>query len=206
MMGFAGALNLIYAAFWLAMAIQPIDRATWLLENLLVLVLAPLVLWTWHKQLISKTSYFLLFLFFVFHTIGSHYTYSKVPWAEWLQHLSGLSVDFKRNDYDRLVHFLFGLLPFLPISEWLSKRFKARPFLIYVLTFLILICGSTFYELIEWAVAETFGGGTGADFLGVQGDEFDAQKDQALAIIGAILAWTTLQLTAYRKSTSASRP
>jgi putative membrane protein len=47
---------------------------------------------------------------------------------------------------------------------------------------------SMVYELIEWAAALVFGGGLGAAFLGAQGDPWDAQKDMALASLGAAIS------------------
>jgi putative membrane protein len=52
---------------------------------------------------------------------------------------------------------------------------------------------SMLYELIEWLSAEMFGSGLGAAFLGSQGDEWDAQKDMALASLGALI---TMSVTA----------
>ena len=50
------------------------------------------------------------------------------------------------------------------------------------------------YELIEWAAAVVFGGELGIAYLGTQGDVWDAHKDMAIAILGAVvsvglLAW-----------------
>ena len=47
---------------------------------------------------------------------------------------------------------------------------------------------SMIYELIEWAAAEIFGGDLGVAYLGTQGDVWDAQKDMALASLGALIA------------------
>ena len=44
------------------------------------------------------------------------------------------------------------------------------------------------HKLIEWGVAAAQGGAVGAAYLGSQGDEWDAQKDMALATVGAIAA------------------
>lgn len=46
----------------------------------------------------------------------------------------------------------------------------------------------TAYELIEWGAAEFFGGDLGMNYLGTQGDVWDAQKDMALAALGALVA------------------
>jgi len=42
------------------------------------------------------------------------------------------------------------------------------------------------YELVEWVAAVVFGGDLGVAYLGTQGDEWDAQKDMALAAAGAV--------------------
>jgi putative membrane protein len=42
--------------------------------------------------------------------------------------------------------------------------------------------------LIEWGAASFFGGDLGAAYLGTQGDVWDAQKDIALASLGALIA------------------
>jgi putative membrane protein len=44
------------------------------------------------------------------------------------------------------------------------------------------------YELIEWWYAAADGGASGAEFLGSQGDIWDAQKDMLADTLGAILA------------------
>ena len=50
------------------------------------------------------------------------------------------------------------------------------------------MAASMFYELIEWAAAEVFGGDLGIAFVGAQGDVWDAQKDMSLATVGALIA------------------
>ena len=42
------------------------------------------------------------------------------------------------------------------------------------------------YELIEWWYAAADGGASGAEFLGSQGDVWDAQKDMLADTLGAI--------------------
>ena len=43
------------------------------------------------------------------------------------------------------------------------------------------------YEIVEWIVADIFFPTQGPAFLGMQGDMWDAQKDMALAVLGAFL-------------------
>jgi putative membrane protein len=47
---------------------------------------------------------------------------------------------------------------------------------------------SGFYETLEGVVAVAVSPELGAAYLGTQGDEWDAQKDTALAALGAIVA------------------
>ena len=56
----------------------------------------------------------------------------------------------------------------------------------------IAVAVSAFYELVEWWFAETFGGAQAVDFLGSQGDVWDAQKDMLMALLGALSSLTLL--------------
>jgi putative membrane protein len=60
--------------------------------------------------------------------------------------------------------------------------------LTYTIPITITLAFSALYEIIEWAAAEMVGGELGTAYLGTQGDVWDAQKDMALAGLGAILA------------------
>jgi len=44
------------------------------------------------------------------------------------------------------------------------------------------------YEIIEWAYAVIEGGNTGIEFLGSQGDVWDAQKDMLADTLGALFS------------------
>jgi len=104
----------LFLAWWLILAIAPVYRHDWLLENLLVFIAIPLLVLTYGRLRLSNTAYTLLFVFFVLHELGAHYTYSEVPYDSWVRALSGHTLSevlgLERNHYDRLVHFLYGLL------------------------------------------------------------------------------------------------
>jgi putative membrane protein len=55
----------------------------------------------------------------------------------------------------------------------------------------VCLAFSAFYELLEWFTAVVFGDGA-VEFLGTQGDPWDAQWDMLLALTGALLAQLTL--------------
>ncbi len=115
--------------------------------------------------------------------MGSHYTYAEVPYEEWLPFFAG-----GRNHFDRLVHFLYGLLLAYPIREMFLRIGNVRGFWGYFLPLDLTMSTSMLYELIEWGTAELVGGELGAAYLGTQGDIWDAHKDMALASIGALIA------------------
>jgi len=180
------------AVLWVALAIAPLDRSDWLLENAL-LVLGVVVLIVTRKKLpLSGISYTAILAFLCLHIIGAHYTYSEVPYDAAFRSLTGHSFDelvgWKRNNYDRVVHFSYGLLLAYPIRELFLRVANVRGFWGYFMPLDLTMSTSMIYELIEWLAAEQFGGGLGVAFLGSQGDPWDAQKDMALASLGALIA------------------
>ncbi len=187
-------LSVAFIFIWIASAIDPSHFADWLLENVLTLVFAVVFLATWRKFCLSPATHVLLFIFMSLHALGSHYTYAEVPYDQWWQSLTGWSLNealgFKRNHYDRLVHFCYGLLLAYPMREILVRWAGVRGFWGYFIPLDITMSTSMIYELIEWGAAEVFGGELGMAYLGTQGDVWDAHKDMALASLGALL--TTL--------------
>ncbi len=173
----------VYALWWVAMAIAPYDRSDWVLENVLVVLAVGLLVFTYKSFPLSRVSYTCIFVFMMLHTLGSHYTYAKVPYDEWLPFFAG-----GRNHFDRLVHFLYGLLLAYPIREMFLRIGNVRGFWGYFLPLDLTLSTSALYELIEWGAAEVFGGELGAAYLGTQGDIWDAHKDMALAGLGALIS------------------
>jgi putative membrane protein len=185
-------LAAVFAVEFAWLAIAPYDRADWLLENILVLAFA-LVLGLSAKRFpLSRISYTLIFLFLALHEIGSHYTYAEVPYDDWLQSLTGFSLKeamgWKRNHFDRFIHFGFGLLLAYPIREVYFRIADVRGFWGYFFPLELTMATSMLYELIEWGAAEFFGGELGMAYLGTQGDVWDAHKDMLLASVGALIA------------------
>ncbi len=75
-----------------------------------------------------------------------------------------------------------------PIREMFLRIARVRGFWGYYLPLDVTMSFSMLYELIEWAYASMAGGDAGAAFLGTQGDEWDAQKDMAMATLGALIS------------------
>lgn len=186
------ALLTLFSVWWLALAIAPRYRQDWLLENALVFVAIPLLILTYRRLRLTNLAYTLLFAFFVLHEVGAHYTYAEVPYDQWTQALTGRplshALDLERNHYDRLVHFLYGLLITPAAIQLLDARAPQRGLWRWLVPLLFMVSHSTVYELVEWGAAEVFGGDLGQAYLGTQGDEWDGQKDSALAALGALVA------------------
>lgn len=172
-----------YVLFWSVMAISPVDRGDWLLENLLVLSTVVLLLATYRRFQFSTVSYVLITAFLTLHAIGAHYTYAEVPFGFWLQHAFGLS----RNPFDRLVHLGYGFLLVYPLRELLIRLAGLQGFWSYYLPVSGILAQSGLFELTEAAVAQMVSPELGTAYLGTQGDEWDAQKDMTAALTGAVM-------------------
>lgn len=185
-------LAILFAGIWVALAISPLYREDWLLENSLVVLFAAGLAASWRWFPLSRVSYTLIFLFLCLHEVGAHYTYSRVPYDEWTRALFGTSLNeamgWERNHFDRLVHFSYGLLLAYPIREIFLRIANVRGFWGYFLPLDVAMSTSMIFELFEWGAAVTFGGDLGMAYLGTQGDIWDAHKDMALASLGALIA------------------
>ncbi len=179
----------LFAAAWTRAAIDPVYPHDWLLENYLVFIFVPVILLAGRYFKLSSLSYTLIAVFMTMHVAGSHYTYAEVPFGYTLQEWFGA----ERNMYDRLAHFSFGLLLAYPLREVFMRVAKVQGVWAYWFPLELVLAFSGAYEIVEWLVAARVDPAAGLAFLGAQGDVWDAQKDMALATLGAAL---TLSLTA----------
>ncbi len=177
-------LTALYAAVWIVAAVRPVDRSDWLLENLLVFASVAVLVLTYRRLPLSNLSYVLLFVFLLLHAAGAHYTYAEVPIGYWLKE----TFDLSRNHFDRIVHFSFGLLLTYPARDVLTRVARVRGFWAWCLPVTVVVSLSGFFEIVEAVVAWNVKPELGIAYLGTQGDIWDAQKDMAVAILGAALA------------------
>lgn len=187
---YAKRLLWLYLAWWAALAVAPWYRADWALENVLVVIAIPILIAT-HRSL-SRGALTAVFVFMLLHAVGAHYTYAQVPYEAWSTRITGHSLNsmlgLERNHFDRMVHFLYGLLVTPAMIEFLDGRILLRGLWRYLIPFTFMTAQAGIYEIIEWAAAEAFGGDLGQAYLGTQGDEWDSQKDSALMVLGALVA------------------
>ena len=178
------AFIVVFLAVWANSLIGTTDLNNWLLENALTFLSLLFLIYSYRKHQLSDLSYLLICIYLCLHVYGSKYTYAENPFGYWLKDALGLA----RNQYDRIVHFSFGFLLAYPMREHFLRWLKAPAWVAWLLPIEIALSIGSFYELIEWAVADVFFKEQGDAYLGTQGDIWDAQKDIFLAFIGAILA------------------
>lgn len=155
---------------------------TWLQVGPVALLL-PLAFWALRRWPISDFSAGCVTAFVLLHLFAARWSYSFVPYDVWL----GSNFEFERNMFDRLAHFAFGCLVMPPMVElgaryWgLSRRMR----LAFAVMFVLAVGG--LYEIFEWCLTLALSPEDAGAYNGEQGDMFDAQKDMALAGLGAIL-------------------
>jgi putative membrane protein len=163
-------------------AVQPFDRLTWLMETLPVMLVLPLM-WATHRRFpLTPLLSILIFMHCIVLILGGAYTYARVPLGFVLQDW----FDLARNPYDKIGHFMQGLVPALAAREIFLRRqvVQSKAWLGFLVVCVVMTV-SAVYELIEWAAALIMGQGAD-EFLGTQGDVWDTQSDMFLALIGAL--------------------
>ncbi len=182
----------VFAALWAWTLFSTSDMSNWVIENILTVGFVGMLIGTYRKFRFSDLTYALAFVYICLHVHGAHHTYAEAPAGYWLKDVLGTD----RNPYDRIVHFSFGFLLAYPMRDYFMNRFQWPTWVCWVLPVEITLSFSGMYELIEYGVADIFFPHLGTNYLGTQGDPWDAQKDMALAFSGAIIA---LVLTAVVK-------
>lgn len=185
-------LLLILTLLTLTLGWAPVDRLTWMIEQLLVIAALVGVALVQRRVQLSPSASLQLCGFLVLHQVGAHYTYSRVPYDEAWQALTGARLDealgLRRNHYDRLVHFAYGLLLARPVREVVQGLSGLRGWRSAYVALEFVLASSAGYELMEWLGADLLAEEAGEAFVGAQGDPWDAQKDMALAFLGALLS------------------
>ena len=173
----------VFVLFWLVLAINPVHPGIWAMENLLVAIVFPVVLWLDRQYKFSNGTYLILTAFVILHLFGAHFTYEKMSYFTWLSEWRG----WERNYYDQVVHFLFGLMVFMPFFEIFFHQGISRN-LSYLIAFLFIGAISAWYEVIEWLAMVIFCREQNCVQFITQSDVWDTQKDMAYAFIGTVIA------------------
>ncbi|MCK9506055.1 MAG: DUF2238 domain-containing protein, partial [Porticoccaceae bacterium] len=178
------ALSILLLAVFLWSLINPHDGLTWLMEAAPVIIAAPILVATYKPFPLTRLAYYLIIFHGVILLVGAHYTYARVPVGNWVSDI----LELQRNHYDRFAHVIQGFIPAILAREILIRHAVIRsPQWLFFLVCCFCLAFSALYEIIEWQSA-VWGGDGSLDFLGVQGDVWDAQWDMSLALLGAIVA------------------
>ena len=174
----------LYGVLFLGLAFNPVDRTTWLVENLTVWIIVGILVGLYRKGItFSALGYVLMFVLIYLHTIGGHYTFALVPF-DWFSDFFG----FERNHYDRIAHFSVGFYAYAIIELMVRNKVTTSRFILYTYPVLAIATIAMSYELIEWIYAAVANPEAGIAYLGSQGDIWDAQKDMLADTLGAIVA------------------
>jgi putative membrane protein len=192
---FIAALAVVCAIVWGITAIHPLDQQASMLENILVVLFVVVLALTHRRLQLSNSSYLFLALFLLLHMVGAHYTYARMPLGLWAKDFFG----FSRNHFDRVAHFGFGFFLAFPVRE-LLRRYSgiSRGWSFWIAAGIILAVSGLF-EILESIVAEIVAPGQGVNWLGGQGDEWDAQNDMLSAMLGALTMMGIVALMRRRK-------
>lgn len=144
------------------------------------------------RRRLSDAAVLCTLAFCALHVLGARYLYSNVPYDRWLDDAFGFTLaetfGFRRNHYDRLVHFAYGALITFPQIELLRHRLLPNLRNAALASVVLVLAVSALYELVEWSVALVLAPERAERYNGQQGDVWDAHKDMALALLGATLA------------------
>jgi putative membrane protein len=172
----AGVFVVVFG--WLA--VEPVSRAVWVAEVIPVAIVFALLVFTFGVFRFSNTAYSLMAVWLFWHTIGGHYTFANVPFG-WVTELIGA----ERNHFDRIGHFSVGFYAY-PMMELLLRRRLCGPLTASFFALFFIMSIAAGYEIVEWWYAVAEGGEAGVEFLGSQGDVWDAQKDMLADTLGAV--------------------
>ena len=188
----------ILAAAMLISAYHPEEVDDWFMENAAVFLLLGALIATYRRLPLSDTSYLCLVVFLSIHEWGAHYKYSDVPLGEWMKPWFGTT----RNSYDRVIHLSYGVFCGYPLQE-LAMRTGIRNQWRSILPVVLILAFSAVYEIAEAAMASILSPLKGEEFVGMQGDFWDAQKDMLLAGAGAVVATAAVSWIRRRKAVAA---
>ena len=158
----------LYGAVFSVCAIEPYDRAVWWAENIPALIVVGTLVALARRFRFSNTSYVLMSVFIILHTIGGHYTFARVPFDAVTDFFG-----FERNHYDRMAHFSVGFYAY-PIAEVLMrKRLVRTRWIVSLFPVFAIATVAGVYEIFEWQYALAADPAAGIAVLGSQGDIWD---------------------------------
>ncbi len=189
-----GISLIVFVLLTVLSCINPYDTEYIALQHVPTVISLLLLILLDRRWPFDRTTYLCALGILLLHVLGARYLYSFVPYDRWTRDWLGFSIQetfgWKRNHYDRLVHFVYGVLMGLAMVRWLPMHFLRKRRWAGFLAVNIVLSTSCVYELLEWLIAAGMAPDWAESFNGQQGDMWDAHKDMALALAGALLSVT----------------
>jgi putative membrane protein len=183
------------AGVLLITGIFPEQRFDWWLESTLAITFLVVLISTYRRLPLSDVSYLLIVVFLSLHEWGAQFKYTDVPLGEWMKELLGT----RRNHYDRIMHFNYGLLLAYPMQEWFMRAAGVWSKWRYLLSIQMTLACSAVYEMLETFMSFVLSPERGEEFVGMQGDFWDSQKDMFLACMGSMVAMGVVAVARRRR-------
>jgi len=175
-------LMLIFFLGLIWSGINPRNYGHWIGEAAAPIVGLIILISTFNKFRYTVFTYSFILLSCWLMFIGAHYTFSRVPLFDWIRDYFGQD----RNNFDKLGHFVQGIIPVLLSRElFLRRKIVSGYKLISFLSFCIVMATTSVYELIEYLVC-IIANGNPKTFLGTQGDIWDTESDMLSAALGGL--------------------
>lgn len=193
---------MVMAAVIVVAGIRPDKVFDFFLENAAVSCLLVFLVLTYRKLPFSDLSYLIMLVYLSFHEWGAHYKYSDVPLGEWMKPW----LHTNRNMYDRVLHFSFGLFMSYPIQEGFMRVVGVKSRWRYILPIEAILGLSAVYEILEAWMAMILTPQRGEEFVGMQGDIFDSQKDMFVAAVGSVVSMLILAALRHYRAAHAAEP
>ncbi|MFI9813544.1 DUF2238 domain-containing protein [Saccharothrix variisporea] len=184
-----GAFGVLVAVTWW----EPLWPGEQALHTSLTVVALVALVWVQRRWPLPLGSWLLVLLFLSLHTIAARWLYSNVPYDQWTDAVFGFRVSdvfsWRRNHFDRLVHFCYGVC----LAGVVVRRLG------WLRTLEVVVSTSAVYELFEWGIAMVLAPDLAEAYNGQQGDMWDAHKDMALALTGAVVTLGVVAVQALRR-------
>lgn len=182
-------LLIIVVVVFIWSLIKPLSYSSWAADGVPYLIGLIIVIAIYHQFQFTTLSYIIITILAIIEFIGAHYTFSKVPLFDWIKDV----FDLKRNHYDRFGHFMIGVAVIIVREIIIRKTKVQKGSWLFLFSFSFIMMFAALYEIIEMLSFKAAKGSKMAkDFLGMQGDRWDAEWDMTMALIGSILSYIIL--------------
>lgn len=173
----------LYIVVFVFFALKPVDYLEWWFLSLPSAIMIACMMMFYRKGRLTNLSYLSVLVFLILNTLGAHYTYALCPVGEWMKGTFG----FIRNNYDRLVYLVFGLLISIPVMEILYRRFRLKYIEACFLAVFIIVALCALNSLTGMLIAAVSRSQQLFILTQAQGDIWDSQRDTAMGLLGAAL-------------------